>query len=82
MKRAHTKNAVGPWAHQKLDGLEAYLTAYTMALSKQSFTLVYIDAFAGAGKSWVRGSCNDVRDADSLFLDEALERGERISWVT
>ena len=51
MKKSHVENTVGPWARQKLDGLEAYLNAYTTALKKQRFELVFIDAFAGAGRS-------------------------------
>lgn len=35
MKKSHVENTVGPWARQKLDGLEAYLHAYTVALKKQ-----------------------------------------------
>ncbi len=33
----------------KLEKLEAYLKAYTQALSKQNFRLVFFDAFAGTG---------------------------------
>ena len=38
---AHTK--------LKLDKLSAYLDAYTTALKKQNFRLIYVDAFAGTG---------------------------------
>ena len=48
MKKDHRDNTVGPWAAAKLDALEAYLKFYGTALNKQSFTRVYIDAFAGA----------------------------------
>ncbi len=41
----------GGWSDRKLSALNKYLSAYTTALNKQRFTLIYIDAFAGAGKS-------------------------------
>jgi three-Cys-motif partner protein len=40
----------GPWTEIKLDVLRHYLTAYTTALKKQHFSLLYIDAFAGSGE--------------------------------
>ncbi len=39
----------GPWTQDKLRILHAYLDAYTTALKNRGFTLVYVDAFAGAG---------------------------------
>ena len=39
----------GPWTEQKLDILEKYLEAYTTALKRQGFRLIYVDAFAGSG---------------------------------
>lgn len=39
----------GNWTRQKLDILERYLDAYTTALKRQPFSLMYIDAFAGTG---------------------------------
>ena len=39
----------GQWTLEKLDILERYLDTYTTALKKQSFKLLYMDAFAGAG---------------------------------
>ena len=40
----------GAWTQQKLNILEKYLDAYTTALKKKPFKLMYIDAFAGTGK--------------------------------
>ena len=40
----------GSWTEKKLDILECYLDAYTTALKWQPFRLIYIDAFAGAGR--------------------------------
>lgn len=76
MKNSRGKNTVGPWARQKLDGLEAYLDAYTTALSKQNFDLYYIDAFAGSGKSRLRGYSDDNDPTNSPFLDEAFAASE------
>ena len=42
----------GGWTEQKLEILEAYLNAYTTALKKIPFDLVYIDAFAGLERSF------------------------------
>ena len=39
----------GPWTSRKLDILELYLDAYTTALKRQPFELIYVDAFAGSG---------------------------------
>lgn len=39
----------GKWTLEKLDMLERYLDAYTTALKKSSFNLIYIDGFAGTG---------------------------------
>lgn len=39
----------GPWSLLKVEAVEKYLRAYTIALSNQGFELIYIDAFAGSG---------------------------------
>ena len=39
----------GPHTSAKLDKLEQYLHAFTTALKKQPFRLIYFDAFAGTG---------------------------------
>lgn len=76
MKQSHVENTVGPWARQKLDGLEAYLNAYTTALKWQPFELVYIDAFAGAGKSKLRDSWAESGESSAPLLDLDLEAQE------
>jgi three-Cys-motif partner protein len=76
LKKPHIENTVGPWARQKLDGLEAYLHGYTLALSKQPFELVYIDAFAGAGRSKIRTAWDGADDADLLLQDDEFDRSE------
>lgn len=44
----------GFWTLDKLQLLENYLNSYTTALKNQPFYLMYIDAFAGSGKVWLR----------------------------
>lgn len=68
MKKGHRENTVGPWAAAKLNALEAYLNFYGTALSKQPFTRIYIDAFAGACVTKVR--VNDTASEPSPFFDE------------
>lgn len=44
----------GSWTLEKLRMMEKYLDSFTTVLKKQSFNLIYIDAFAGTGKLKVR----------------------------
>ena len=75
MKKSHTDNIVGPWAKQKLDALEHYLVAYHKVMKNQKFKLIYIDAFAGAGWSRIRGPEQDG-DSLGLFLDSDQEAAQ------
>jgi three-Cys-motif partner protein len=45
----------GAWTEEKLDRVEKYLVAFQIALKKQNFKLVYIDAFCGRGEVSIRG---------------------------
>jgi len=72
LRKSHTENTVGPWARQKLDGLEAYLHAYTQALKKKPFDLVFIDAFAGAGRSKIRNAWKGADAEDLQLLDDSF----------
>ena len=74
MKKDHVENTVGPWVARKLDALEKYLEFYTLALSKQKFTRIYIDAFAGSCVSKVRGSSASV---GPLLEDEDFEAADQ-----
>ena len=57
----------GNWSDQKLSALEKYLRQYTTALKNTPFSLVYIDAFAGAGARPIpRPESEDY----PLFVDE------------
>ncbi len=79
MKKDHRENTVGPWAAAKLDALEAYLKFYVTALSKQRFTRVYIDAFAGACVTKVRES-NTAAEPSPFFegADDTMAQEEFI----
>ena len=52
----------GPWTIQKLKILEKYLDAYTTALKKTPFKLLYIDAFAGTGHVEFRHNDRDIEN--------------------
>jgi three-Cys-motif partner protein len=47
-------NFGGFWTKDKLDVLRDYLGFYTLALSKQRYQLVYVDAFAGTGRCGIK----------------------------
>src|SRR5690606_15624607 len=70
LKKSHVENTVGPWARKKLDSLERYLEAYHRVMQRQPFKLIYIDAFAGAGRSRVRSQNNDDPSLDLPIDDE------------
>ena len=70
----------GNWTKKKLDMLERYMDAYTTALKKQEFQLMYIDAFAGEGQIGLR---DDVDGVDGVqFLSGSSERALRIDRLT
>ncbi len=63
----------GDWTKRKLEVLEKYLNAYTQALKNQSFQLIYIDAFAGAGS--IDLAHNEARQYPGLlFTDKTSPR--------
>lgn len=64
----------GAWTKEKLEILERYLNAYTTALKEQQFKLMYIDAFAGAGKIPLR----DKDTEEISFLSGSAERAARV----
>lgn len=76
MKKTHAENDVGPWAKQKLGALESYLEAYHKVMAKQKFELIYIDAFAGPGRSRIRASGQVDAELD-LFLDAEQKAASR-----
>lgn len=58
----------GVWTLIKLEALEKYLVAFNNALSKQNFTRVYIDAFAGTGR------CDITVDGARTSVDGSARR--------
>jgi three-Cys-motif partner protein len=65
----------GDWTDAKLQVLEGYLRAYTMALKDKPsqdrpFKKIYIDAFAGTG---YRESCTDATTPTPLLLPDLIE---------
>ena len=58
----------GGWSDKKLDVLAEYLRAYTTVMKNQPFELLYIDAFAGAGRALL-----DSQNEDDLFDTSDLE---------
>lgn len=63
----------GAWTLIKLEVLEKYLAAFNNALSKQSFTRIYIDAFAGTGR------CDIRIDGEKKTIDGSARRALDIS---
>lgn len=74
----HQEDVVGPWAEEKLDVLEQYLRYYCTRLSKQSFTLVYIDGFAGAAVTRVRRNGRPIDTEPLAFTEEDDALRDRI----
>lgn len=79
LRKDHRENTVGPWAAAKLNALEAYLKFYCLALSRQPFERVYIDALAGAMVAKLRGS--DVFSEPSPFFDEADDTAAQAEFI-
>lgn len=63
----------GGWTEKKLETVRAYLKAYNTVLKNQSFTKIYVDAFAGTGYRQAR---KDSYDLPSLFEELAEEPQE------
>ncbi len=58
----------GDWTTEKLERVRKYLAAYVIALKKQGFHLLYIDAFAGTGYRTLK---RDENQAELLLPDLA-----------
>lgn len=69
-------NYGGPWTIEKLEILERYLDAYTTALKRTPFKLMYIDAFAGTGQLKL-SSEEDLVDVRG-FVSGSAERAIKI----
>ena len=83
LERAQRANSVfgGDWTQEKLGILEAYLDAYTTALKKKPFHLVYVDAFAGTGRIMREsGPGYETDEHDGWrFIAGSAERALRVS---
>lgn len=68
----------GSWTQEKLDILSEYLNSYLVALRKQRFDKVYIDAFAGTGEITLPQRSPEVEE-DSIFpgIDRQLSEEEK-----
>lgn len=65
----------GSWTEEKIEMVQKYLSAYTVALKNQSFQLVYIDAFAGTGHYYIKDENEDLIQMDgSAKVALELER--------
>lgn len=58
----------GVWTLIKLEALEKYLVAFNTALSRQNFTRIYIDAFAGTGR------CDITVDGEKTSVNGSARR--------
>ncbi|MER0899497.1 three-Cys-motif partner protein TcmP [Pseudomonas aeruginosa] len=58
----------GVWTRIKLEALEKYLGAFNTALSKQRFTRIYVDAFAGTGR------CDIKVNGEKTSIDGSARR--------
>jgi three-Cys-motif partner protein len=58
----------GAWTLIKLEALEKYLVAFNKALSRQTFTRIYIDAFAGTGR------CDITMDGEKKSVEGSARR--------
>lgn len=63
----------GIWTRIKLEALQNYLVAFNTALSKQNFTRIYIDAFAGTGR------CDITLDGEKTSIDGSARRALAIA---
>lgn len=71
----------GPWSKDKLNKVEDYIRTYLIAMSRQRWNLVYIDAFAGSGyqklpdgDGYTRSffESDDAREARSFIAGSAM----------
>lgn len=54
----------GGWTSEKLAALRDYLRFYCVALSKQPYRLIYIDAFAGTGRCRIKSGAGGEKVID------------------
>ncbi len=54
----------GGWTSDKLAALKDYLQFYCLALSRQPYRLIYIDAFAGTGRCRIKSAAGGEKEID------------------
>ncbi len=68
----------GNWSDEKLKALHAYMESYCTVLKKSRFELVYIDAFAGSGRTVIEadedGVANELFDDAEVLKEDASYR--------
>jgi three-Cys-motif partner protein len=62
---------VGPWAKIKLEALQRYLDFYTKVLKNQRWRTIYVDGYAGGGRSVIRAA--DRHDWASLLEEDQID---------
>lgn len=60
----------GAWTERKVRSVAQYLKAYTTALKRQPFTLIYVDAFAGTGERRTARADTTAAPLDIGAVDE------------
>lgn len=81
MSSKSSDGTVGPWAREKLGALGEYLDFYTKVLKNQHWLrgTIYIDAFAGPGRSKVRQGAKPVPNPQPEdFFDDVVPMVEAV----
>ncbi len=69
-------NFGGSWTQEKLSILKQYMNSYMNVMKKQSYSLIYIDAFAGTGERVEEASVDE--SIPFLFNSEDKEQRKQI----
>lgn len=74
MSSKSSDGSVGPWAREKLGALGEYLDFYTKVLKNQHWLIgtIYVDAFAGPGRSKVRQALKVSGSHYEDFFDDVV----------
>lgn len=59
----------GPWTKQKLFIIDEYLKAYSLILKKQKVKRIYVDGFAGSGKTELKTSATENYEQETFLPD-------------
>lgn len=69
----------GFWTKYKLYIIEEYLKSYSIALKNQKFRKIYIDAFAGSGKTELKSIVENKGNGIFSFLEEGVDVNDVLS---